>query len=417
MKNEIRTAELLCVGTELLLGDIVNTNAAYLARRLAALGIFVYREATVGDNEERLLRAFSDGIEKSDLLLVTGGLGPTCDDITRETLARLFDAPLEYREDIADGIRKYFASTGRKMTDNNLRQAMVPRGAEVIPNDCGTAPGILFEKGGKTVILMPGVPREMINMFETKVVPYLSSRRSHVLVSRNLNIFGIGESAAEDILRPLMERANPSVAPYAKEGEMRIRITAAADDTQAAELMCREVESEIRKTEVGKFIYGVDVPSIEHALADALREKKLTFACVESCTGGLIAKRMVDLAGVSDVFVGGFVTYANEAKERLVGVKHETLEKYGAVSEESAAEMARGARERLSCDVAVSVTGVAGPGGGTPEKPVGTVYIGLSTKDGERVKRLSLSPMRDRNYLRYVSASNALHFALTEISK
>ena len=196
MKNEIRTAELLCVGTELLLGDIVNTNAAYLARRLAALGIFVYREATVGDNEERLLRAFSDGIEKSDLLLVTGGLGPTCDDITRETLARLFDAPLEYREDIADGIRKYFASTGRKMTDNNLRQAMVPRGAEVIPNDCGTAPGILFEKDGKTVILMPGVPREMINMFETKVVPYLSSRRSHVLVSRNLNIFGIGESAA-----------------------------------------------------------------------------------------------------------------------------------------------------------------------------------------------------------------------------
>ena len=417
MKKEFKSAEILCVGTELLLGDIVNTNAAYLSQRLAALGISVYRELTVGDNEGRILLALKNAFESADLLLVTGGLGPTCDDITRECTAKFFDAPLEYREDIAEEIRKYFASTGRKMTDNNLRQAMVPQGAQVIPNACGTAPGILFEKDGKAIILMPGVPREMKNMFETQVVPYLASRRNTVLVSRNLSLLGIGESAAEDILRSFMEMSNPTVAPYAKEGEVRIRITASACDEETALRMCCEIEDEIRKTEVGAFIYDVDSPSVEYSLVNALREKGLTFACAESCTGGLIAKRIVDLAGVSDVFVGGCVTYANEAKERLIGVSHETLTAHGAVSEETAAEMARGVRLALGSDVGVSVTGIAGPGGGTDEKPVGTVFIGFSSADGEKVKRLTLSKMRDRNYLRFVSATNAIHFALTEIKK
>lgn len=415
MKKEFKSAEILCVGTELLLGDIVNTNAAYLSRRLAALGISVYRERTVGDNEGRLLAAIGDAFESSDLVLVTGGLGPTCDDITRECTAKFFGAPLELNEDVAAEIRKYFESTGRKMTDNNLRQAMVPQGAAVIPNDRGTAPGILFEKDGKAVILMPGVPHEMKNMFETQVVPYLNSRRSSVLVSRNLNLLGIGESAAEDILRSFMEMSNPTVAPYAKEGEVRIRITASAPDEKTALDMCCEIENEIRKTEVGAFIYDVDSPSVEFSLVNALRERGLTIACAESCTGGLIAKRIVDLAGVSDVFVGGCVTYANEAKERLIGVSHETLEKHGAVSEETAAEMARGVRQSLGSDIGISVTGIAGPGGGTPEKPVGTVFIGFSSESGEKVKRLTLSKMRDRNYLRFVSATNAMHFALTEI--
>lgn len=420
LKKQIKTAEILCVGTELLIGDIINTNAAYLSRALAALGISVYHQTVVGDNEGRMLDAIALAYSRCDLLLITGGLGPTCDDITRETTAKFFSMPLELHPEIAESIKAYFTSTGRKMTDNNLRQAYVPRGASVIPNDRGTAPGILIEKAddGKAVVLMPGVPSEMVNMFEKEVTPYLLSLRDSTLLSRNIQLFGIGESAAEDILRPLMESGtNPTVAPYAKEGEVRIRVSAMAHDEDEAKKMCDEMIEKIRLTEVGKYIYGIDTGSLEASLVAALRERGLTFACAESCTGGLIAKRIVDLAGVSDVFIGGAVTYANSAKEALLGVRRETLEAYGAVSEQTAAEMAKGIRLALGADVAVSVTGVAGPTGGSAEKPVGTVYVGVSTKHGENVKRLALSSKRDRDYLRYVSASNALHLALCELAK
>ena len=417
MKNVIKTAEILCVGTEILLGDIVNTNAAYLSKQLAGLGISVYRQTTVGDNPERLKAALTDAISRADIVLMTGGLGPTCDDLTRETTAELFGKKLIFHKEIADEIESYFNSTDRKMTENNLRQALVPEGATILYNDRGTAPGLMLGDGkGHFVAMMPGVPSEMVNMFEKELKPKLAAMREGVLVSRNVHIIGMGESAVETVLRPMMdEGVNPTVAPYAKEGEVRIRVTAYAENSEKATEMCDAKIDEIKATEVGKFIYGIDVGSTENALVLALRAKGLTASCAESCTGGLLAKRIVDISGCSDVFVGGAVTYANEAKEKILGVSQETLAKYGAVSEETAKEMARGVREKLGTDVGISTTGTAGPGGGTPDKPVGTVYIGVSTKYGETVERLSLSASRDRNYIRFVSASRAMHLALRTI--
>ena len=418
MKNAIKCAEILCVGTELLLGDIINTNAAYLSRRLAELGISVYRQTVVGDNPARLKAAFVSALDGADLVIVTGGLGPTCDDITRETAAELFGRELVLHEDILAQIEGYFKATCRNMPENNVRQAMVPVGARILYNDRGTAPGLILEdeEKGKRMVLLPGVPKEMTAMYELSVLPYLKEQSGRAIASRNVHLFGIGESAAETILRKMMdEGVNPTVAPYAKEGEVRIRVTACAESEAAALDMCDKTVEEIRATEVGQYIYGVDVGSVENALVLALRERGLTVACAESCTGGLVAKRIVDISGCSDVFIGGAVTYANSAKVRLVGVSEDTLGAHGAVSEETAAEMARGIRLALGADIGISTTGVAGPGGGTEEKPVGTVFIGLSTKDGESVKKLSLSSMRDRDYIRFVSASNALHFALKSI--
>lgn len=414
--GQIASAEILCVGTELLLGDIVNTNAAYLSRELAALGIGVYHQSVVGDNPERLRRAMAESLERADLTVVTGGLGPTCDDITRETAAELLGRRLVRDPDIAAEIERYFTLTGRKMTENNLRQAAVPEGAYVLRNDRGTAPGLILSDGhGRHIAMMPGVPSEMVNMFEKQLRPWLLARSRGTIVSRNIGIFGIGESAVESVLKPLMDAGvNPTVAPYAKEGEVRLRVTAKADSKPNAAALCNEMIERIRATEVGEYIYGIDVGSIEAALVEKLRREGRTLSCAESCTGGLVAKRIVDLAGCSDVFVGGAVTYANEAKERLIGVKHETLERFGAVSAETAAEMAEGIRAALGTDVGISTTGIAGPGGGTPEKPVGTVFVAVATASGIKTKRLALSPMRDRDYIRYVSASHALHLALTE---
>lgn len=396
----------------------MNTNAAYLSRELAALGISVYHQAVVGDNEERLRKALSDLLAENDLTLVTGGLGPTCDDITRETAAALLGRKLILNEEVKAGIEKYFTLTGRQMTENNLRQAMVPEGATLLPNDRGTAPGLMLaDKRGHLVAMMPGVPSEMVNMFEKKLRPRLLSMRSGTLVSRNIEIFGKGESAVESILKPMMDAGvNPTVAPYAKEGEVRIRVTAFADKKEDAERLCDEKVHEILATEgVGEFVYGVDAGSLEASLVSHLREKGLTLSCAESCTGGLVAKRIVDISGCSDVFIGGAVTYANEAKMRLLGVKKDTLDRFGAVSEQTAAEMAEGIRKALSTDLGISTTGIAGPGGGTPDKPIGTVFVAVASDAGVKVKRLSLSPMRDRDYIRYVSASNALHLALKEI--
>ena len=417
MKKEIKTAEILCVGTELLLGDIINTNAAYLSRELAGLGIAVYHESVVGDNPERLKSTLKTALERADLVLITGGLGPTCDDLTRETAAELFGRELIFHPEIAEEIRDYFTHSGRIMPDNNLRQAMVPDGADVLYNACGTAPGLWLEdEGGHVAAMMPGVPREMVDMFEKQIKPRLKERRNTTIVSRNVHIFGMGESAVESVLKNMMaEDVNPTVAPYAKEGEVRVRVTAKAETEDNAYALCDATIEKIKATEVGKFIYGIDVGSVENALVLALRKSGKTVSFAESCTGGMIAKRVVDIAGCSDVFVGGAVTYANEAKIKMIGVSPRTLEKYGAVSEETAMEMARGIRLALGTDVGVSVTGIAGPGGGTPEKPVGTVFVCVSTVSGETVKKLALSAHRDRDFLRSVSATNALHFALMSV--
>ena len=414
----IRTAEILCVGTELLLGDIVNTNAAYLSQRMAELGIHVYRHTAVGDNPARLLAALDNAFSEADLVITSGGLGPTYDDLTKETVASYFGRSMQMHAESLETIRAYFARTGRVMTKNNEKQAMMPEGARVFPNHYGTAPSLAIEGEGrdgsqKTVIMLPGPPGELVPIFGEQILPYLMSRRGTVLVSKNVHIFGMGESAVEEKLRALMtESENPTVAPYCKEGEVRLRVTAESLDEESASRMCDEMIEKIKSSDVGEFIYGIDVDSLERAVVESLCRKGLTLATAESCTGGLISKRITDISGCSDVFLGGCVTYSNEAKMKLLGVKSETLEAYGAVSEQTAAEMAKGVRERLGADIGVSATGIAGPLGGTPEKPVGTVYVGISSERGEQVRRLSLSSMRSREYIRIVTAGNAYDMIL-----
>ena len=416
MEKQIQTAEILCVGTELLLGDIVNTNAAFLSQQLAELGIHVYRHTAVGDNPERLKRALDAAFSEADLVITSGGLGPTYDDLTKETVAAYFGKDMELHEESLAAIQAYFDRTGRVMTKNNEKQAMMPKGAVVFPNHYGTAPSLAIVGGadnGKTAIMLPGPPGELTRIFAEEVRPYLEKRRGAVLVSKNVHIFGMGESAVETELASLMTEAkNPTVAPYCKEGEVRLRVTAESDTRENAARMCDETIIKIKNTAVGKYIYGVDVGTLENAVVRFLHKNDLTLAAAESCTGGLIAKRITDISGCSDVFLGGCVTYTNEAKQKLLGVSADTLEAYGAVSAQTAAEMAKGVRLRLGANIGVSATGIAGPTGGTEETPVGTVFIGISTEGGEEVRRLSLSSMRSREYIRIVSAANAYDMIL-----
>lgn len=419
MNNSIKSAEILCVGTELLLGEVVNTNAAYIASRLAELGVSVYHQSVVGDNPERLKDELSSATSRCDLVIMTGGLGPTYDDLTKETAAELFGKKLVTDERALADIKDYFSRTGRKIVESNTKQALVPDGATVLYNQWGTAPGMIIEGDvgsdfyGKRAILLPGPPREMRNMFDFYVAQYLKERTGSRIVSRNIHLIGIGESTAEALLRPLIdESTNPTLAPYAKDGEVRFRVTASANSTENAEEMCDALVARVLDSEVGKFVYGIDVGSVEEAVVKTLLDDGETLATVESCTGGLIAKRLTDIAGVSGAYLGGAVTYANEAKEKNVGVKHETLLAHGAVSEEVAREMAEGIRAALGADYGISTTGIAGPGGGTPEKPVGTVYIAVATGNETRVRRLNLPPMRGREYIRTASATNALALVL-----
>ena len=418
-RNNISSAEILCVGTELLLGDIVNTNSAFLSSRLADLGINVYRHTSVGDNPERLKKALVLALEDSDMVITSGGLGPTYDDLTKETVAEVFGREMELHQESLDRIKAYFEQTGREMTENNRKQAMMPKGAIVFRNDYGTAPALaLYDKDrNKTVIMLPGPPNELVPIFNEEVAPYLNDRRNTVLLSKNVNIFGMGESAVETALAGLMQSAkNPTLAPYCKVGEVRIRVTASAEDIATADSMCDAMIEKIMKTEVGAFVYGVDADTLEKAVVTSLIDRGLTIACAESCTGGLIAKRITDVEGASAAFIGGCVTYANEAKMKLLGVKSKTLQSFGAVSEQTALEMARGVRTELCADIGISTTGIAGPGGGTPEKPVGTVYVGISTSDGDFVKKLSLSSMKSRTYIRNVAVNNAFSLVLSSLN-
>ncbi len=413
LMKPVKSAEILCVGTELLLGDIVNTNAAYISRRLAALGIPVYRESVVGDNPERMKNAVSEAFARTDCLILTGGLGPTCDDITKETVADHLGLKMELNAEALERMQSYFASTCRVMTENNRKQAYAPLGARVLQNNWGTAPGLIIEQGEKTAILLPGPPIELEPMWRESVESYLIERSNSVIVSKNLYILGMGESAVEAVLYDMMMTLeNPTVAPYAGNGECRVRVSARAADEKTASRMCDGQIEEIKKTEVGKFIYGIDVDSIENALVSRLREQGRTIAVAESCTGGLVSKRITDISGSSAVFLGGCVTYAVQAKEKLIGVKHETIEKYGVVSAQTACEMARGVRMVLGADIGIATTGIAGPGGGTPEQPVGTVYIAVSTEKGEEAKLLQLSPKRSREFIRICAATNAMNLAL-----
>lgn len=416
----IRTAEILCVGTELLLGEVINSNAADISRGLATLGISVYHQAVVGDNPGRLKEALLEALERSDLVVMSGGLGPTYDDLTKETVAEVLGRPLVTHKPTLEVIKAFFESRAgglAAMTPNNLKQALIPEGAEVFANPNGTAPGLTIEgEDGRVVIMLPGPPRELRPLLRDCVIPYLEARTESVLVSRNVHILGMGESAVENVLRGLMESSeNPTVAPYAGDGEVRLRITAKAPTRAEAEALIGPMIDRIRATSVGEFIYGIDVGSIEKALVEELTRRGLTIATAESCTGGLIAKRLTDVPGASAVFKGSCVTYTGAAKQILVGVSPDTLAEHSEVSAKTATEMARGVRERLDVDIAISTTGYAGPGGGTESDPVGTVYVGISTPFGEAVKRLSLSPMRARDFTRTVAASRAMVTALETI--
>jgi nicotinamide-nucleotide amidase len=407
---KIKTAEILCVGTELLLGEVVNTNAAYIGRKLAELGISVYRTGVIGDNPQRLRREFLAAAERADLVIMSGGLGPTYDDLTKETVADSLGLEMVRDEKVLDSIRSYFAKTGRTMSQNNEKQADVPRGATAIENPYGTAPGIFIELDSLAVIMLPGPPRELIPMMEERVIPLLAAATDRTLVSKNVYIIGMGESEVESHLLPLMkEGSNPTVAPYAKEGEVRLRVSAMAENAQKGSELCDGAIEQIRASAVGKFIYGVDVDSMQNALFLRLRERGLTLATAESCTGGLIAKLITDLQGSSAVFAGGAVTYSNESKRLLADVSEETLAAHSAVSAEVAIEMARGIRKRLNADVGVSTTGSAGPAPDpSSDEPVGTVYIGVSTASEDKAIRLSLSDQRSRDYIRQVAASRAM---------
>ena len=420
--------EILCVGTELLLGDIVNTDGAYVARELAALGLTSYHQTVVGDNPDRLREALMTALSRADLVITTGGLGPTCDDITKDAAAEAFGRELYLDGDVRADIEAFFEKVGKPMTENNLRQAMVPEDATVFPNRWGTAPGLLIEGTvfgeEKRIILLPGPPAECEPMFDAYVKPYLAELSGQRIVSLNLHLYGLGESAAEAILRPIMESSvNPTVAPYACEHEVRIRVTAMADSTEAAREACRDMIDRLRETEISPYIFDETEDPFEMknavvmTLIRKLREKHWTIATAESCTAGMIGARIGDIPGASDVFLGGVISYANEVKEDVLGVSSETLRSVGAVSEECAAQMAEGARKRIGSDIAVSVTGIAGPGGGTPEKPVGTVCFGVSTAAGTYTETKHFSGKSDRAKIRRLTTMHAMMLAIREMEK
>lgn len=406
-------AEILCVGTEILLGDIVNTNTQYLARRLSELGIAVYHQSVVGDNRDRLKESYKQAFQRADIVITTGGLGPTKDDLTKEIAAEYFGRSLLLDNPSLNRIKDYFHKKGKEINEGNKKQAYFPKDAIILQNNNGTAPGCIIEEENKYLILLPGPPKEMKPMFEESVVPVLKKLSDVTFYSKVLRICGIGEGFMAEMIDDILERqTNPTVAPYAKEGEVTLRITAKAKNEEAAQGLIEPVEKQIRER-LGNNIYGVGNTSLEEVVANTLIERNLTIALAESCTGGLIASKLVNCPGISSVFLEGAVTYSNDAKMRRLKVKAETLDKYGAVSEETAREMALGIQEAAKADIGISVTGIAGPDGGTPEKPVGLVYVGLCIKGDVKVKKLMLSGNREK--IRNRTAIEALNWLRLEL--
>ncbi len=371
------TAEIICVGTEILLGDILNTNCRYLSRELAAMGIEMYYQITVGDNEERLLKTLEESLNRSDIVICTGGLGPTEDDITKEVCAKYFGYELELHKSSLDAMIERFKHMNRVPTKNNEKQAYFPKEAYILKNDNGTAPGCIMEKEGKMIVVLPGPPKEMESMFENYVKPYLSKLTDDVIESEVLRIIGVGESKVEnDILDIIDSQTNPTIATYAKGYECTLRITAKAKSVEEAKELIKPMSDEMKRR-FGQSLYATGETSIEEVVAKMLVENNLKIAVAESCTGGMVSASLINYPGISSVFMEGCVTYSNEAKMKSLGVKKETLDVYGAVSPECAKEMASGVAARYNTNVGIATTGIAGPGGGTDEKPVGLVYFGI----------------------------------------
>ena len=410
-------AEILCIGTEILIGDIVNTNATYISKRLSENGFDVLYHSVCGDNKVRLEETVKHAFSRADLVVTTGGLGPTYDDITMELCAKALGLSLHKDDNVEKQLYSYFEKMGRKMTENNLKQAYVPDTSTVLMNDFGTAPGIAVEKDGKVLVMLPGPPREMKPMLENQVIPYLSKFTDHVLYSSNVNIIGMGESSVEEKLYDLMTSSkNPTLAPYVNDGEVRVRVTGSGKTLDEAKCIVSKMVETVKEI-LGSVVYDVDSQSAAHSLVKLLSLKKKTIATAESCTGGLVSGSITAVSGSSEVFGFGVSTYANEAKMKLLGVKEETLAKYGAVSEQTAMEMADGVRKLSGSDISLSLTGIAGPGGGTDEKPVGLVYLGVSVGDKLYAKKMLLGQhvTRDREYIRKLAVKNALMTAICEI--
>ena len=397
--------EIISVGTELLLGHVTNTDARDVSEMLSKIGINVLYHTVVGDNPGRIENCVNIAKERADIIITTGGLGPTCDDLTKLIVAKCFGLELKRDEREHEGLYDYIRY-GRKFTDNNFSQAMLPEGCTVFHNNCGTAPGCAFEKDGKIVLMLPGPPKECRAMLKESALPYLRRLSGSQIVSHTVNVFGIGESTVDDMFAPEMNgMINPSMAPYAKECDCFVKLTAKAESEQAAEAMLAPVVERVRER-LGQYAYGVDVENLEQRVLELFKERPMSFAAAESCTGGQIAKRFTDLPGASAFFKGGMVTYTNEAKARLLGIDPALIEEKGAVSYEVAKEMAERCREILGADIGLGVTGLAGPDG-DGVKPVGTVFVSMAVAGETYVRHLQLGKHRSRSYVRNMSVNHA----------
>lgn len=382
------SAEIISVGTELLLGEITNTDSVAVARALSELGINAYYQTVVGDNAERLEAVIKNAKERADIIITTGGLGPTFDDLTKVVSARAFGKELVLSQDALQKIEAYFKRRGRKMTENNKRQAYLPEGCVVFDNDWGTAPGCAIEENGKVLIMLPGPPNECEPMIKYRMMPYLERYTSSHLVSHGIHIYGMGESEVESKIAPFAEKMdNPTLAPYAKDGEVLLRVTGKADDKEKADAMTRPVIEKVKNI-LGDVVYSVDIDTLHEAAFQILREKKLTLATAESCTGGLVSKLITDISGASEVFLGGACAYTNEIKEKVLGISHELLEKYGAVSRECAEALAVSACEKFGADAGIGVTGYADPKTGDEKNPGGSVYVAVCLKGKTSVSKI-----------------------------
>ncbi|MDQ5810672.1 MAG: competence/damage-inducible protein A [Actinomycetota bacterium] len=406
-QNNLKTAEIVTIGTEILLGDLVDTNTAWLSERLATLGVGIYRHTTVGDNRARIAAALEEAAARADLVITTGGLGPTSDDLTNECLAAITGRKMVEYPEAREHVDAMFRKFGRKPTANNYKQALFPEGTRLIPNPLGTAMGALLDDDGTLFATLPGVPSEMKRMFEDTLEPLIRARSDGSIVSKTLWFAGIGESALAEQVQDFLDATDPTVAPLAGQGKVRLRITTRAATQREAENKIVPVEQEIL-ARLGDYYFGEDNETLESAVGRLLKERGATLALAESCTGGLLAKRLTDLPGSSAYFKEGLVTYTNESKERLLGVPHDLLLEHGAVSEPVARHMAEGVRKLASSDYGLSITGVAGPDGGTKEKPVGLVFVGLSDAGGTIAERLDLTAWaRSREAIRERSANRA----------
>jgi nicotinamide-nucleotide amidase len=405
----VPTAEIITIGTELLLGQLVDTNTTYIAKALADAGIDVHHETSVGDNAARIGAAVREALARADVVICAGGLGPTVDDLTREGVAQATSRQLQLHEPSVVHIRNLFERLGRPMAENNIRQAMMPTGAIVLENPQGTAPGFIIEEDGRAVVTVPGVPREMKAMIADQVIPWIVKRYgvNAVIITRVLNTIGMGESDLDQRIADLFHAGvNPSIAVLAHYGQVDVKLTAKAQMREQAVAMLDQLEPQIRQR-LPDIIYAVDGGPIEQVVGDLLRARQWTVATAESCTGGLIASMLTSVPGASDYYIGGVVSYANEAKLDFLDVAPELIEQHGAVSEEVATAMAVGVQARMRASCAVGVTGVAGPGGGSPEKPVGLVYVALAKPDGSADARKLLLP-GDREIVQRRAAIAAL---------